>query len=86
MWMQVGSDEGETKLVSVESTDRFDSSTLGFDRSDEDFRSIEASLHQVLHRTTANEPLRIVQQIKGQIRSAARDRREIRSEEHVWQQ
>ena len=38
--MQARSDEGETKLVSVESTDKFDNSTLAVDCSDEDFRSI----------------------------------------------
>ena len=48
-------------LVSVESTDKLDNSTLAVDCSDEEFRSIEASLYQVLHRTTANEPLRKVQ-------------------------
>ena len=53
-------------LVSVESTDKFDSSTIAFDCSDEEFRSIESSLHQVLHTTTANEPLRTVQQTRGQ--------------------
>ena len=41
-------------------------SVIAFDCSDEEFRSIEASLYQVLHRTTSNEPLRIVQQTKGQ--------------------
>ena len=39
---------------------------IAFDCSDEEFRSVEASLYQVLHRTTANEPLRIVQQTRGQ--------------------
>ena len=53
-------------LVSVESVDKFDNSRLAVDCSDEDFRSIGASLYQVLHRTTANEPLRIVQQTKEQ--------------------
>ena len=72
-------------LVSVESTDRFDNSTLAVDCSDEEFRTIEASLYQVLHRKTANEPLRIMQQTLGQkeVRSMARDREEMRSEEHV---
>ena len=51
-------------IVSVESTEKFDSSTIAFDCSDEEFRSIEAPLYQVLHRTTANEPLRIVQQTR----------------------
>ena len=54
------------KLVSVESTDKFDSSAIAFDCSDEELRSIEASLCQVYHRTTANEPLRRVQQTRGQ--------------------
>ena len=58
-------------LVSVESTDRFDNSTLAVDCPDEEFRSIGASLYQVLHRTTANEPLRMAQQKKGQNRSEA---------------
>ena len=49
-------------LVSVESTDRFDNSTLAVDCSDEECRTIEASLYQVLHRKTANEPLGIMQQ------------------------
>ena len=31
-----------------------------------EFRSIEASLHQVLHRSTANETLKTVPQTKGQ--------------------
>ena len=56
MWMQA--DEAETKLVSVESADKFDHSTLAVECSVEEFRTIEASLYQVLHRTTANEPLR----------------------------
>ena len=34
--------------------------------SDEEFRSIESALYQVLHRRTFNEPLRIAQQTKGQ--------------------
>ena len=48
------------------STDKFDNNAIAYDCSDEEFRSIEASLYQVLHRTTANEPLRIVQQTRGQ--------------------
>ena len=47
-------------------TDAFDSITLAVDCPDKEFRSIEASLYQVLHRTTSNEPWRIVPQIKGQ--------------------
>ena len=53
-------------LARDESVDRFDNNVIAFDRSDEEFRSIEASLYQVLHRTTSNEPLRTVQQTKGQ--------------------
>ena len=44
--IQACSDEVETMLVSVESTDKFDNSTLAVDCSDEDFRPIESSLHQ----------------------------------------
>ena len=46
----------ETMLVSVESTDKFDNSTLSVSSE----RTIEASLYQLLHRTRANEPLRRV--------------------------
>ena len=53
-------------LVSVEFVDKFDNSAIAFDCSDEEFRSIEASLYQVLRRTTSNEPWRIVQQTRGQ--------------------
>ena len=66
LWMQAWSDDGETTLVSVESTDKFDNSTLAVDCSDEEFRSIVASFYQVLHRTAANAPLRKVQQTQGQ--------------------
>ena len=58
--MQAWSGGGETRLVSVESTAKFDNRTLAVDCSDEEFGSIEASLNQELHRTTANEPLRMV--------------------------
>ena len=71
-------------LVSVESTDKLDSSTIEVDCSDEEFRSIEASLYQVLYRTTANEPLRIVQQTRGQ-KGFEAWRAIVRSEEHVGQ-
>ena len=66
LWMQARSNEGETMLVSVESSDTYDDSTLSVDCSQEHFGTSEASLYQVLHRTTSNEPLRIVQQTKGQ--------------------
>ena len=66
VWMQAWSDQGEQILAMVESIDRFDNNVIAFDCSDEEFRSIESALYQVLHRTTSNEPLRIVQQTKGQ--------------------
>ena len=66
LWMQAWSDQGEKMLAVVEGTDKFDNNAIAYDCSDEEFRSIEASLYQVLHRTTANEPLRIVQQTRGQ--------------------
>ena len=66
LWMQAWSYNGEQMLARVESVDRFDNNVIAFDCSDEEFRSIEASLYQVLHRTTSNEPLRVVQQTKGQ--------------------
>ena len=66
LWMQAWSDQGEQMLAMVESIDRFDNNAIAFDCSDEEFRSIESALYQVLHRTTFNEPLRIVQQTKGQ--------------------
>ena len=52
-------------LSRVESIDKFDNNVIAFDCPDEEFRSIEASLYQVLHRTTSNEPLMKVQQTRG---------------------
>ena len=66
LWMQAWSDQGAQMLASVESVDRFDNKVITFDYSYEEFRSIDASLYQVLHRTTSNEPLGIVQQTRGQ--------------------
>ena len=66
LWMQAWSDQGEKMFAIVEGTDKLDNNATAFDCSDDEFRSIEASLCQVLHRTTANEPLRIVQQTRGQ--------------------
>ena len=66
LWMQAWSNEGEMILTSVEKLDQFDNSTIAVDCSEAKYRSIEASLYQVQHRTTANEPLSIVQQTKGQ--------------------
>ena len=72
LWMQAQSDEGETKLVSVESTDKFDNSTV--DCSDEDFRSIEArpSTAQNDSKRTAENSLTNKKRAEG-IRSAAHD-------------
>ena len=72
-------------LVSVDSTNKFDNNTLALDCSDEEFRSIEASLYQVLHRTTAKPTAgnsETDRRTEG-VQSVARDREEIRSEEHV---
>ena len=66
LWMQAQSDQGEQMLARVESIDKFDHNAIAFDFTDEEFRSIEASLYPVLHITTSNEPLRIVQQTSGQ--------------------
>ena len=52
-------------LVSDESTDKFDNSALAEDCSVEEFRTIDASLDQVLRRTTANEALRTARGQKG---------------------
>ena len=65
LWMQAWSNERETVLGSVERTDKFENNVIAFDCPDEEFRSIEASLYQVLHRKTSNEPLRRVQQRQG---------------------
>ena len=66
LWMQAWSDQGEQMLARFQTMDKFDNNVIAFDCPDEEFRSIEASLYQVLHRTTSNEPLRIVQQRRGQ--------------------
>ena len=62
LWIQAWSNERQTMLVSVERTDKFNNSALSADCSQDQFRTIEASLYLVLHRTIANEPLRTVQQ------------------------
>ena len=66
LWMQAWSNQGEQILARVESIDKFDNNVIALDCPDEELRSIEASLYQVLRRTTSNEPLRIVQQTRGQ--------------------
>ena len=66
LWMHAWSDQGEQMLARVESIDKFDNNVIAFDCPAEDFRSVEASLYHVLHRTTSNEPLRIVQEMRRQ--------------------
>ena len=66
LWMQAWSNQGEKMLAIVEGSDRLDNNAIAFDCSDDEFRSIETSLYQVLHRTTSIEPLRIAQQTRGQ--------------------
>ena len=53
-------------LAIVEGVEKLDHNAIAFDCPDEEFRSIDASLYQIVHRTTSNEPLRIVQQTRGQ--------------------
>ena len=43
-----------------------DGSTLAVDCTEADFRTFETALYQILHRTTTNEPLRMVQHVQGQ--------------------
>ena len=63
LWMQAWSNQGEKMLASVESIDKFDNNATAFIAQ---MKSSDQLRHQVLHRTTANEPLRIVQQARGQ--------------------
>ena len=66
LWMQAWSDQGERLLVRVESVDRAERLTLAVDCTKADFRTFETALYQILHWTTTNEPLRMVQQVQGQ--------------------
>ena len=50
LWMQAWSNQGEKKLAIVEGADKLDNNAIAVDCSDDEFRSIEASLYQVLHR------------------------------------
>ena len=88
LWMQAWSDQGERILSRVESVEKVDHDALAVDCTQEEFRALETTLFQVLHRTTANEPLKMVQQVEGQrgVRSLAPDSQEIRQEEHVRQE
>ena len=64
--MQARSNQSDMILTSVERVDKFDSSAVAVDCPEAEFRVIDASLHQVLRRTRASEPLRLVQQTRGQ--------------------
>ena len=66
LWMQAWSDQVERILVRAESVDKVDRLTLAVDCTEADFRTLETALYQVLHRTTANEPPRMIQQVEGQ--------------------
>ena len=66
LWMQAWSDQGQRILVTVESVDKVDRSTLAVDCTEADFRTFETALYQVLHRTTTNEPLGMVQRVQVQ--------------------
>ena len=50
----------------LESVDKVERSTLAVDCTEADVRTLDTALCQVLHRTTTNEPLRMVQQVQGQ--------------------
>ena len=66
LWIQAWSDHGERVLTRVESAEKIDRDTLAVDCTQAEFRALETALYQVLHRTTANEPLKMVQQVEGQ--------------------
>ena len=75
-------------LVGDESADKFDSSTLSVGYSQEKFRTLEASLYQVLpqnnsKRTTENSSANARTE---RIRNVARKREAVRLQEHVRQQ
>ena len=61
LWMQAWSDQGGRILVRVESVEEVDRSTLAADCTEADFRTFGTALYQILHGTTANEPLRMDQ-------------------------
>ena len=73
LWVQAWSDEGETRLVSVESTSKLDNSTLAVDCSGES--SDQSRRHSTGYCTERQQTNRF--------QSMARDPEEIRSEEHV---
>ena len=50
----------------AESVDEVERSTLSVDCTEADFRTFETAVSDILHRTTTNEALRMVQQVQGQ--------------------
>ena len=72
-------------LVSVESTDKFDSNTLAVDVSEEEFRTLEASHVPSTAQKNGTRPIeqRSAHARTEGIRSMALNREEVRSEEHV---
>ena len=66
LWVQAWSNQGEMILASAERVDKYDSSAIAEYCPEAEDCLTEASLYQVLHRTAANEPLRIVQETQGQ--------------------
>ena len=66
LWIQAWSDHGEQILVRDESVDKVERSTMAEDCTEADFRTFETALYQVLHGTTTNEPLKMVQQVQCQ--------------------
>ena len=66
LWMQAWLDQGEQMLARVGSIDKFDNNVIAFRLPTKNSDQLRQSLYQVLRRKTSNEPLRIVQQTKGQ--------------------
>ena len=75
-------------LVSIESSDMVDNSTLSVACSQEQFRTIEASLHQVTAQNDSKRTTDIsaANGRREEIRCVARYREEVRSEEQVRQE
>ena len=60
-------DQSKEKSCQCESSvDKVDNDSSPVDCSAEEFRSTETALHQILNRTTANEPLIMIQEEQGQ--------------------
>ena len=67
LWLQAKSDQGGRILVRVEEgVDKVERSTPVVDCMEADFGTFETALCRILHKTTINEPLRMVQQVQGQ--------------------